>query len=198
MKIRARIAGYRKLREQALWRLLAADHAPEVIGLLQTLLMEGDRRLPASILHERLQHQLDAINASELSRDLPRTAQAYVAGWLSQGFLERRLPEGASEEEYELAAQATQAIRFITSLEAPRSAATESRLSLVIQQLVQLAMLPTRSLSGERGARTGHPFINGPLGAYMDHMKGPRKQLGKSRRKDLKINRNEPYWRVMR
>ncbi|TXH64215.1 MAG: DUF3375 domain-containing protein [Thermomonas sp.] len=139
MKIRARIAGYRKLREQALWRLLAADHAPEVIGLLQTLLMEGDRRLPASILHERLQHQLDAINASELSRDLPRTAQAYVAGWLSQGFLERRLPEGASEEEYELAAQATQAIRFITSLEAPRSAATESRLSLVIQQLVQLA-----------------------------------------------------------
>lgn len=70
--------------------------------------------------------------------------------------------------------------------------------SYVLQQLVQLAMLPTRSLSGERGARTGHPFINGPLGAYMDHMKGPRKQLGKSRRKDLKINRNEPYWRVMR
>lgn len=139
MNIRARIAGYRKLREQTLWRLLAADHAPEIIGLLQTLLMTGDRRLPASILHERLQHHLDAINASELSRDLPRTAQAYVADWLTLGFLERRLPEGASEEEYELSAQAVQAIRFIASLEAPRSAATESRLSLVIQQLVQLA-----------------------------------------------------------
>ena len=139
MKLQARIAGYRRLREQALWRLLAADHAPELIGLLQTLLLDGERRLPASVLHERLQQQLDAINASDLPRELPRTAQAYVAHWLSQGYLERRLPEGASEEEYELSAQAAQAIRFIAGLDTPRSAATESRLSLVIQQLVQLA-----------------------------------------------------------
>lgn len=139
MKLQARIAGYRRLREQPLWRLLAADHAPELIGLLQTLLLDSERRLPGSILHERLQHHLDAINASDLPRELPRTAQAYIAHWLSQGYLERRLPEGASEEEYELSAQATQAIRFIAGLDASRSAATESRLSLVIQQLVQLA-----------------------------------------------------------
>ncbi|GAB2570046.1 DUF3375 domain-containing protein [Dyella jejuensis] len=139
MKLQARIAGYRRLRDQPLWRLLAADHAPELIGLLQTLLLDSERRLPDSILHERLQHHLDAINASDLPRELPRTAQAYIAHWLAQGYLERRLPEGASEEEYELSAQAIQAIRFIASLEASRSAATESRLSLVIQQLVQLA-----------------------------------------------------------
>jgi hypothetical protein len=139
MTLQARIAGYRRLRDQPLWRLLAADHAPELIGSLQTLLLDSERRLPASILHERLQHHLDAINASDLPRELPRTAQAYVAHWLSQGYLERRLPEGASEEEYELSAQATQAIRFIAGLDASRSVATESRLSLVIQQLVQLA-----------------------------------------------------------
>lgn len=139
MKLHARIAGYRRLREQALWRLLAADHAPELIGLLQTLLQEGERRLPASALHERLQQQLEAIKASELPTELPRTAQAYVAYWLAQGYLERRLPDGASEEEYELSAQAAQAVRFIAGLHAPRHAATESRLSLVIQQLVQLA-----------------------------------------------------------
>ncbi|MFC4762842.1 DUF3375 domain-containing protein [Dyella koreensis] len=139
MKLQARIAGYRRLRDQALWRLLAADHAPELIGLLQTLLQDGERRLLASVLHERLQDHLDAINASDLPRELPRTASAYVAYWLSQGFLERRLPEGASEEEYELSAQAAQAVRFIAGLAAPRHAATESRLSLVIQQLVQLA-----------------------------------------------------------
>jgi hypothetical protein len=139
MTLQARIAGYRRLRDQALWRLLAADHAPELIGLLQTLLLDSERRLPGSILHERLQHHLDAINASDLPRELPRTAQAYVAHWLSQGYLERRLPEGASEEEYELSSQATQAIRFIAGMEASRSVATESRLSLVIQQLVQLA-----------------------------------------------------------
>ncbi|QAU25352.1 DUF3375 family protein [Dyella sp. M7H15-1] len=58
-------------------KLGAADHAPEIIGLLQTLLMDGERKLSASILFERLQHQLDAINASDLPRELPRTAQAY-------------------------------------------------------------------------------------------------------------------------
>lgn len=139
MKLQSRIATYHRLREEPLWRLLAADHAPEIIGLLQTLLMDGERKLSAHVLFERLQHQLDAINASDLPRELPRTAQAYVAHWLAQGYLERRLPEGASEEEYELSAHAAQAVRFIGGLDTPRNAATESRLSLVIQQLVQLA-----------------------------------------------------------
>jgi len=139
MKLQARIAGYRRLREQALWRLLAADHAPEIIGLLQTVLMDGERKLGASVLLERLQYQLDTLNASELPRELPRTAQAYVADWLSKGILERRLPDDALEEEYELSAQAAQAIRFIGGLDAQRSAATESRLALVIEQLVRLA-----------------------------------------------------------
>ncbi|MFC3653952.1 DUF3375 domain-containing protein [Dyella humi] len=139
MKLQARIATYRRLREEPLWRLLAADHAPEIIGLLQTLLMDVERKLSASILFERLQHHLDTINASDLPRELPRTAQAYVADWLAKGFLERRLPEGASEEEYELSAQTAQALRFVSTLDTPRSAATESRLSLVIEQLVRLA-----------------------------------------------------------
>jgi hypothetical protein len=139
MKLQARIATYHRLRDEPLWRLLAADHAPEIIGLLQTVLMDGERTLSASILFERLQHHLDAINASDLPRELPRTAQAYVADWLAKGFLERRLPDGASEEEYELSAQTAQAIRFVSTLDTPRSAATESRLSLVIQQLVRLA-----------------------------------------------------------
>jgi hypothetical protein len=139
MKHGARIARYRALREQASWKLLAADHAPEVIGLLQGLLLDGERRLPAGVLHERLQRRLDELNAEQLSRELPRTAQAYVAHWLAQGWLERRLPEGAQQEEYELSTQAAQAIRFIDGLESTRSAATESRLVLVIQQLSQLA-----------------------------------------------------------
>src|SRR5690606_35043030 len=131
MKHRERIAGYRQLRERPLWKLLAADHAPELIGLLQGLLLDQERRLPSAVLHERLQRQLDALRADELSRELPRTAQAYVAHWLSQGWLERRLPEGAEEEEYELSRAATQAIRFIASLgEDNAGSATESRLSL--------------------------------------------------------------------
>ena len=40
----------------------------------------------------------------------------------------------------------------------------------------------------------GHPLINCEWGAYLDHLKGGRKQLGKSKRDDLKVPRPEPYW----
>jgi len=47
-------------------------------------------------------------------------------------------------------------------------------------------------------ARTGgggHPLINGVLGKWMDHMKGVRKEEGKSRSRDLMVNRTEDYWK---
>lgn len=40
----------------------------------------------------------------------------------------------------------------------------------------------------------GHPFINSNLGKYFDHMKGDRKNTGKSLKKDLVVKRNESYW----
>ena len=48
-----------------------------------------------------------------------------------------------------------------------------------------------------REAKTGgggHPLINGPLGKWIDHMKGVRKNEGRSRDKDIMVNRNEDYW----
>jgi hypothetical protein len=67
--------------------------------------------------------------------------------------------------------------------------------SFVLQHLVEkVYRLKTRSLSGPTGRRTSHPFVNGPLGAYMDHMKGPRKEAGKSYARDLKVERTEDYW----
>jgi hypothetical protein len=41
----------------------------------------------------------------------------------------------------------------------------------------------------------GHPLINGPLGKFMDHMKGGRKERGKSDQKDIMVNRTESYWK---
>lgn len=40
----------------------------------------------------------------------------------------------------------------------------------------------------------GHPLINSDWGAWLDHLKGGRKKLGKSKRDDLKIPRKEAYW----
>lgn len=45
-------------------------------------------------------------------------------------------------------------------------------------------------ISGE-----GHPLINSEWGAYLDHLKGDRKELGRSKDKDLKIKRTEAYWK---
>ena len=41
----------------------------------------------------------------------------------------------------------------------------------------------------------GHPLINTVLGKWIDHMKGDRKNQGKSMDKDLMVNRQEAYWR---
>jgi hypothetical protein len=47
-------------------------------------------------------------------------------------------------------------------------------------------------------AGEGHPLINCEWGAHLDHLKGGRKQLGKSKRDDLKVPRTEPYWQQFR
>ncbi|NDG28526.1 hypothetical protein EB118_00285 [bacterium] len=40
----------------------------------------------------------------------------------------------------------------------------------------------------------GHPLINCDWGKYLDHLKGSRKNTGKSLPTDLIISRNEKYW----
>lgn len=55
------------------------------------------------------------------------------------------------------------------------------------------SLLRCASLSGDAES-TGHPFVNGPLGERLDHLKGKRKQLGKSKTSDLRVMRGEAYW----
>ena len=42
----------------------------------------------------------------------------------------------------------------------------------------------------------GHPLINGVLGTWIDHMKGVRKQEGRSRQQDMMVRRKESYWKT--
>jgi hypothetical protein len=44
-------------------------------------------------------------------------------------------------------------------------------------------------------AGEGHPLINSEWGAWLDHLKGSRKKVGRSQSKDLKVKRTEEYWR---
>jgi hypothetical protein len=131
------LSALRSLRTQSLWRLLAAAKAPAILALLQTLLLENEKVLSSSVLKERLTREIEQLRSS--GEELPQSAQAYIADWLAEGWLTRRFPAGAIEEEYELTTDATNAIRSITTLLKPRLAATESRLATVIQQLLRLA-----------------------------------------------------------
>ena len=59
----------------------------------------------------------------------------------------------------------------------------------------------SRGLGDLRTAATnspgeGHPLINSEWGRWLDHLKGDRKQLGRSKSRDLKIARSESYWRT--
>jgi hypothetical protein len=137
MKLAKQIETYKRLREQSLWKLLAADHAPVVLALIGKHFLDGERRVPQSMLHERIEADLEQLRSD--GADLPQRAQIYVSEWLSAGYLERYFPTGAHEEEYEITAAAAQAIRFINSVNERRTAATESRLGVVIHQLVTLA-----------------------------------------------------------
>ena len=108
------VVTYRRLREQPLWKLLAADNGPTILGLLQTHLLDSDRSLSASILHERIGRDLEDLRVR--GEEFPQTAQAYIADWLAAGYLERRFPPGATEEEYQLSAASAAAIRLMSSL----------------------------------------------------------------------------------
>jgi len=48
--------------------------------------------------------------------------------------------------------------------------------------------------SGHLITGEGHPLINCEWGAYLDHLKGARKDQGRSKRVDLKVKRTEAYW----
>jgi hypothetical protein len=120
-----------------LWKLLASTNAPYTLAILQSNLFEGEQRVPASILHERVANDLAALRHG--GADLPRNAQEYVTEWLVNGYVERRFLPGEPEEQYELSAAAAAAIRFVQSLDTSYTAATESRLSLVIDALARLA-----------------------------------------------------------
>jgi Protein of unknown function (DUF3375) len=133
-----------------LWKLLASDKAPLVLGVLQDLLLGEEKVVPASVLLEKLNQELQQLKGA--AEDMPQSAQAYLALWLSEGWLTRRLPVGAQEEQYELTTDAVTAIRFLQGVLQPRAMATESRLAIVMQQLTKLAEDTNPDPSSRRAA----------------------------------------------
>jgi hypothetical protein len=66
--------------------------------------------------------------------------------------------------------------------------------SYVFDDVRKQCVLNELDWSGHLITGEGHPLINCEWGAYLDHLKGVRKDQGRSKRADLKVSRTEAYW----
>lgn len=126
------------VQRDAAWKLLRADSAPVIAGLLSTHLGGDERRVDAEELYERIDVDLDRLRAHGVP--LPLTAKGYCAEWRSAGFLVRRPSSVARGETLELSPDAIAGIRFLQGRAAPRSSVTESRLASLAAQVRRLAI----------------------------------------------------------
>lgn len=55
-------------------------------------------------------------------------------------------------------------------------------------------LIESRNLTPEN-VGDAHPFISSELGNYLDHLKGPRKDRGRSAADELEVRKERPYWR---
>ncbi|MFT4229289.1 MAG: DUF3375 domain-containing protein [Microbacterium sp.] len=122
----------------AAWRLLRADSAPVIAGLLGTHLGGDERRVDAEELYERLDADLERLRAQGMA--LPLNAKGYCAQWRTAGFLVRRPSSEVRGETLELSPDAIVGIRFLQGRATPRSSVTESRLASLAAQVRRLAI----------------------------------------------------------
>ena len=120
------------------WKLLRADSAPVIAGLLGTHLGGDERRVDAEELYERIDADLERLRAQGVP--LPLSAKGYCGEWRSAGFLVRRPSSEARGETLELSPDAIVGIRFLQGRAAPRSSVTESRLANLAAQVRRLAI----------------------------------------------------------
>jgi hypothetical protein len=66
--------------------------------------------------------------------------------------------------------------------------------SFVFDEIRNLVPIDSQDWTSHLITGEGHPLINSPWGAYLDHLKGSRKKLGRSHTKDLVQPRTERYW----
>lgn len=135
--LRPVLAAQRLLADEPAWKMLRGGNAAVAVALLGEHLGGEERRLPAPVLFERLDADLEELRGQ--GQDLPQTAQAYCTSWRNDGILIRRTAQGSREETFELSQGALTAIRFVGQLAEPLQSVTESRLSTILDRMRVLA-----------------------------------------------------------
>lgn len=128
-------------RNHPAWRLLAAAHAPLVIGFLhRTFVRPNVRTLSQQELASRLEDYLYHLRR-ELGEDtFPKPASEYLADWAAdeRGWLRKYYPVDSDEPHYDITPATEKAIEWLAALEQRQFIGAESRLLTIFELLKQM------------------------------------------------------------
>ena len=119
-------------------RLLRLDQAAIAVAVLGSHLGGQKRRMSVADLHELINEDLISLREAGMDLGEKTTARTYCDRWRAEGILVRSTAPGEREESYELSAPAEAALRYLSQVERPRAAVTQSRLASIANQLDRL------------------------------------------------------------
>ncbi len=125
--------------ENVAWKLLRSRNAPMTIAILDSHFTESARRIPVPEFINLVDADLEDI-ASRTSIEVSRSAQAYCDAWRADGYLVRRPVAQTRQETYELSSGALLAIDYAKRMMRPHRTVTQSRLSIIVDQINSLAL----------------------------------------------------------
>jgi flagellar motility protein MotE (MotC chaperone) len=124
------------------WRLLAADHAPFILGFFQRCFIEPNLRSTGEQnLVSKLEDYMFQLRERQGEDAFPRPPKEYLDEWASEGkaWLRKYYPPGEDEPHFDLTPSAEKALEWAASLGNRAFVGTESRLRTVFELLRQMA-----------------------------------------------------------
>ncbi|MAS10383.1 DUF3375 domain-containing protein [Salinisphaera sp.] len=129
-------------RQHPAWRLLAADHAPLIVGFLHhTFIAPNIRAVGEAGLVAALDDYLFAIHNAAGETVFPKASRDYLADWTAdeRAWLRRYYPPDSDEAHFDLMPAAENAIQWVVSLESrAHFVGAESRLRTIFELLREL------------------------------------------------------------
>ncbi|MCR2035436.1 DUF3375 domain-containing protein [Adlercreutzia mucosicola] len=133
------------------WRLLRARNAPLILAILDTHFNDETRQLPAAELASMVELDLQDLRF-RTNIEYDRTGVEACEQWRKDGYLARQTAKQRREESYELTSGTQAALAFAKQLIQPRHAATQSRLSLIMDAVRTLATASSTDIDRRREA----------------------------------------------
>jgi len=130
-------------RRHPAWRLLRSDNAAVVISFLgQVFVTENVRSVPFAELSSRLDDVLQDLNGRLGEGTYPRAANSYLDDWArpEAGWLRKYYPVGSQVAHVDATADLQRAHSWVVSLQPRDFVGTESRLSVALQLLEEMAL----------------------------------------------------------